>query len=86
MNSQFSETWILGYGNVGKRTYVFFGGMGSELSGEDIQDPLPDPPALGEGGEGEVVRVNFAEIWKGGVGQHVMIKIGQPVNFKKATI
>ena len=45
-----------------KWTYVFFGGMGSELSGEDIQDPLPDPSALGEGGEGEVVRVNFAEI------------------------
>ena len=69
-----------------KWTYVFFSGMGSELSGEDIQDPLPDPPALGEGGEGEVVRVNFAEIWNRGIGQHVMIKIGQSANVKKATI
>ena len=42
-------------------TYVFFDGVGSEFSGKHIENLLTHPPALGEGGEGEVVGVDLAK-------------------------
>ena len=42
-------------------TYVFLDRMGSELAGKHIENLLPDPAALCEGGEGEVVGVYLAE-------------------------
>ena len=44
-----------------KKTYVFLDWMGSELLGEHVEDLLPDPPTLREGGEGEVVRVHLPQ-------------------------
>lgn len=44
-----------------RNTHIFFGRMCSELSGEDVQDLLADPAALGERREREVVRVDLAE-------------------------
>lgn len=35
--------------------------MGSELPGEDVQDLLADPAALGERRESEIVRVDLAQ-------------------------
>jgi len=35
--------------------------MSAEFPGEDVQDALSHPPALGEGGEGEVVGVDLAQ-------------------------
>ena len=42
-------------------TYVFLDGVGSEFSGKHIENLLTHPPALGEGGEGEVVGVDLAK-------------------------
>ena len=42
-------------------TYVFLDRVGSELAGKHIQNLLSHPPALREGGEGEVVGVDLAE-------------------------
>ena len=42
-------------------TYVFFDGVGSEFSGKHIENLLTHPPALCEGGEGEVVGVDLAK-------------------------
>lgn len=41
--------------------FVLLGRMSSELTGEHVQDFLAHPSAFGEGGEGEVVRVDFAQ-------------------------
>ncbi len=38
--------------------------MSSELSGEDVEDLLAHPPALGERREREVVGVHLAEPWR----------------------
>lgn len=38
---------------------VFRCGVRPELSSEDIEDLLPDPPAFGECCEREVIRVDF---------------------------
>ncbi len=38
--------------------------MRPELPGEHVQDPLPHPSPLGEGGEGEVVGIDLAQTWK----------------------
>jgi hypothetical protein len=35
--------------------------MSSEFPSEYLKDLLPDPPALGEGGKGEVIGVDFAQ-------------------------
>ena len=37
--------------------------MCPELPGEHLQDPLPHPPTLREGGEGEVVRTDLPQPW-----------------------
>ena len=42
-------------------TDVFLDGMGAELAGEDVEDLLADPAALGERREREVVRVHLAQ-------------------------
>ena len=48
-------------------TYVFLDRMGSELAGKHIENLLPDPAALCEGGEGEVVGVDLAQTWHSSV-------------------
>ena len=42
-------------------TYVFLDRMGSELASKHIENLLPHPAALCEGGEGEVVGVDLAQ-------------------------
>lgn len=42
---------------------VFCCGMRPELSGEDVEDLLSDPPAFGECCEREVIGVDFPETW-----------------------
>ena len=42
-------------------TYIFLDRMGSELASRHIENLLPDPAALCEGGEGEVVGVDLAQ-------------------------
>lgn len=44
-------------------TYVFFDGMSSKLSGEDIEDLLSNPTTFGERRESEIVRVDFTKTW-----------------------
>jgi len=45
-------------------TYIFLGRVSPELPGKDVQDSFPDPAALREGGEREVVGVHLPEVWK----------------------
>jgi len=45
----------------GPWTHIFLLGLGPELSGEDLQDGLAHPAPLGEGGEGEVVRLHLPQ-------------------------
>ena len=42
-------------------TYVFLDRMSPEFASKHIKDLFPDPTALCEGGEGEVVGVDLAE-------------------------
>ena len=45
-------------------TYILLDWMSPELAGKDIENLFPDPTALCERGEGEVVRVNFPQTWR----------------------
>ena len=40
-------------------SYIFLGWMGSKLAGKNVQDFFSHPSTFCEGGEGEVIRVNF---------------------------
>lgn len=51
----------MGYLEVSKKTYIFFGRMRSELSCKYIEDLLPNPSAFGERCEGEIVGVDFPQ-------------------------
>ena len=46
------------------KTYVFLHWVSPELPSKDVKDFLPHPPAFGKSGEGEIVRVHFAESCK----------------------
>ena len=50
--------------NFFRKTYVFLHWVSPELPSKDVKDFLPHPPAFGKSGEGEVVRVHFAESCK----------------------
>ena len=48
---------------VNEATYVFLCWMSPEFASKDVQYLLSNPPTLGESGEGEVIRINFPQIW-----------------------
>ena len=55
--------------------------MSPELPCEDLQDLLPDPAALGERREGEVIRVNLAEALKQREMRFKLKLVAQETNF-----
>lgn len=57
---------------------IFLGGVRSELPREHVQDLLADPAALGERGEGEVVRVDFPQPVLDVVRRLVVAVVGEP--------